>query len=51
MKKIVTLYIEEQLIQDEKAKGLNLSKFLESKLREFVGGNSSISDKHDSGMH
>ena len=47
----VTLYVEEQLIQDGKAKGLNLSKFLESKLREFVGGNISISDKHDSGMH
>ena len=43
--------MEEQLIQDGKAKSLNLSKFLESKLREFVGGNISISDKHDSGMH
>ena len=51
MKKIVTLYIEEQLIQDGKAKGLNLSKFLESKLREFVSGSISLSDKHDSGMH
>jgi intergrase/recombinase len=51
MKKIVTLYVEEQLIQDGKAKGLNLSKFLESKLREFVSGSISLSDKHDSGMH
>ena len=47
----MTLYIEEQLIQDGKAKGLNLSKFLESKLREFVSGSISLSDKHDSGMH
>ena len=51
MKKIVTLYVEEQLIQDGKAKDLNLSKFLESKLREFVGGNISILEKQNSGMH
>lgn len=51
MKKIVTLYVEGQLLEDGKAKGLNLSRFLESKLREFVGGNISILEKLDSGMH
>ena len=30
---------------------MNLSKFLESKLREFVGGNISILEKQNSGMH
>ncbi|MCL4315059.1 MAG: hypothetical protein M1454_04975 [Candidatus Thermoplasmatota archaeon] len=43
--------MEEQLIQDGKAKGLNLSRFLESKLREFVEGNTSIFGKQNSGMH
>ena len=51
MKKIVTLYVEEQLIEDGKSKGLNLSRFFETKLREFVRGNISILEKHDSGMH
>ena len=51
MKKIVTLYVDDQLIEDGKSKGLNLSRFFETKLREFVGGNTSIFEKHDSGMH
>ena len=51
MKKILTLYVEEQLIQDGKAKGLNLSRFFEIKLREFVEGNVFSLEKHDSGMH
>ena len=51
MKKILTLYVEEQSIQDGKAKGLNLPRFLESKLREFVGGSISILEKQNSGMH
>ena len=50
MKKIVTLYVEEQLIEDGKSKGLNLSRFFETKLREFAGGNTSILEKHDSWM-
>ena len=36
MKKIVTLYIDDQLIENGKSKGLNLSRFFESKLREFL---------------
>ncbi len=48
MKKIVTLYIDEQLIENGKSKGLNLSRFFESKLREFIEGNTSISQKYDS---
>ena len=51
MKKIVTLYVDEQLIEDGKSKGLNLSRFFETKLREFVGGNISILEKHGSEMH
>ena len=51
MKKILTLYVEEQLIQDGKAKGLNLSRFLESKLREFVEGNGFALEKQNSGIH
>ena len=35
MKKIVTLNVDQQLIEDGKSKGLNLSGFFESKLREF----------------
>ncbi|MFG1555423.1 MAG: integrase [Thermoplasmataceae archaeon] len=51
MKKIVTLYVEEQLIEDGKSKGLNLSRFFESKLKEFVRGNVSMLEKQHSGMH
>jgi intergrase/recombinase len=51
MKKIVTLYVEERLIENGKSKGLNLSRFFETKLREFVGGNVSSMEKHSSGMH
>ena len=51
MKKILTLYVEEQLIQDGKAKGLNLSRFLESKLREFVEGKVFVLEKQNSGIH
>ena len=51
MKKIVTLYVEEQLIEDGKSKGLNLSRFFESKLKEFVMGNVSMLEKQHSGMH
>ena len=36
MKKIVTLNVDQQLIEDGKSKGLNLSGFFESKLREFL---------------
>ena len=39
-KKIVTLYVDDELIESAKSKGVNLSKFLESKLREFITINS-----------
>lgn len=39
-KKIVTLYVDDELIESAKSKGVNLSKFLGSKLREFITINS-----------
>lgn len=39
-KKIVTLYVDDELIESAKSKGVNLSKFLESKLRGFITINS-----------
>ena len=36
MKKITTLYLEEEIVNSAKSKGLNLSRFLESKLQDFM---------------
>ena len=35
-KKIITLYVDDELIAEAKLRGLNLSRFMESKLREFI---------------
>ncbi len=50
MKKIVTLYVNEELIEDAKSKGLNLSRFFEAKLNEFIGANVFNANKQTSGI-
>jgi post-segregation antitoxin (ccd killing protein) len=36
MKKITTLYLGEEIVNSAKSKGVNLSRFLESKLQDFM---------------
>ena len=36
MKKITTLYLEEEIVNSAKSRGVNLSRFLESKLQDFM---------------
>ena len=36
MKKITTLYLEEKIVNSAKSRGVDLSRFLESKLQDFM---------------
>ena len=36
MKKITTLYLDEETVNSAKSRGVNLSRFLESKLQDFM---------------